>query len=77
MKVQDLKIESAANGTTCVKFWCECHSADDVDDIVAWLELAKTVMVEWERIREQHRAKTSNAPQAATGKYEDQKQRQV
>lgn len=76
MKVNDLKIESAANVTTCVKGWFECHSADDIDDITAWLQFAKSVMVKWEKIRGRH-AKVPHAPEATTGKDEDQQSRKV
>lgn len=76
MKTNDLKVEGDANGTTLVKVWAECRSVEDIDDIVAWLRLAKSMISKWEKIRNRH-AKASHAPEAAAGKNENIKPREI
>lgn len=50
MKVSDLKIE--CDPLTTVTVWVKCFTVDDVDDLIAWLGLAKTVMVQWQQINQ-------------------------
>lgn len=66
MKINGLKIESGNNGKTHVEIWSTCHSVEDVDDTIAWLNLAKHVMRGWEKIN----AKASRKAQAAACKDE-------
>lgn len=73
MKISDLKIESADCGKTTVSLWVRCSSVEDVDNLIAWLGLAKHVIRGWEKIN----AKASRAAQAATGKNENSQPRQV
>lgn len=40
MKINDLKIKSINRGTV-VEVWTECYSTDDIDNLIAWLQLAK------------------------------------
>lgn len=60
MKINGLKIESGNNGKTRVEIWSTCHSIEDVNDTIAWLQLAKQVIRGWEKIN----AKASRAPKA-------------
>lgn len=71
MKITDLKTESAKG--TMVKVWCECATANEVDDLIAWLRLAKSVMLGWERIN----AEASRKTQAAAAKHEAPQQGKV
>jgi hypothetical protein len=73
MKINGLKIESGNNGKTIVEIWSTCHSIRDVDDTIAWLNLAKHVMRGWEKIN----AKASLAAKAAAGKDENTEQGKV
>ena len=60
MKINGLRIESGNNGKTIVEMWSTCHLVQDVDDTIAWLQLAKHVMRGWEKIN----AKPSRAAEA-------------
>ena len=73
MKINGLKIESGNNGRTIVEMWSTCHSVQDVDDTIAWLQLAKHVMRGWEKIN----AKASRTAQAAASKDEATQPREV
>ena len=52
LDVTNLGIECAADGGSKVIVWCKCHSTGDIDDVIAWLELAKTMVESWKQIRE-------------------------
>jgi hypothetical protein len=51
LDVTDLGLECEADGTSLVKVWCKCRTADDIDDVIAWLHLAKTLTTKWRIIR--------------------------
>lgn len=67
MDLTNLEIE--CEGKTCIKVWAKCHNAEDVDDIIAWLRLAKDVMIKWEKIRARN-AKVSQPTKAPASKNE-------
>jgi hypothetical protein len=48
MKISDLKIE--CDDRTCVTVWVKCQSPEEIDNLIAWLQLAKSVMLKWEKI---------------------------
>ena len=73
MKINGLKIESGHNGKTIVEIWSACHSIEDVDDVIAWLGLAKQVMRGWEKIN----AKAPRKAEAAASKDEVAQPRKV
>ena len=73
MNINGLKIESGNNGKTIVEIWSTCHSIQDVDDTIAWLNLAKNVMRGWEKIN----AKASHAAQAAAIQNENTQPRKI
>lgn len=73
MDITSLDIECRGAGRSVVKVWAKCQTQDDVDDIIAWLKLAKGVMATWEKIS----AKTSRAAKTAASKDEDAQPRQV
>ena len=73
MKINGLKIESGNNGRTIVEMWSTCYSVQDVDDTIAWLNLAKHIMRGWEKIN----AKASQPAQAAASKDETAQPREV
>jgi hypothetical protein len=54
LDVTDLSIECNADGTSMVKLWCKCNSADDIEDVVAWLGFAQTMMAQWQARRDGH-----------------------
>jgi hypothetical protein len=74
MDISDLKIE--CDGRTCVKVWAKCHSAEDIDDMIAWLHLAKGLMLKWEKIRARN-AEAPRAPKASAGEHEASQPRKV
>jgi hypothetical protein len=51
MDVTNLEIECHADGGSKVTAWTKCRSTEDIDDLVAWLGLARGLMVEWQSIR--------------------------
>jgi hypothetical protein len=55
MDITSLEIRSLADGSGTVQAWCKCSSPDQIDDLVAWLGLARHVMEEWHAIRDAHR----------------------
>jgi hypothetical protein len=59
-----------------LQIWCECYSPEDVDDLMAWLLLAKDMMKKWKKIRSR-RAEASQPPKAPASQDEDSEQRQV
>lgn len=72
LDITSLDIE-CRDGGTAVKVWAKCRTPDDVDQIIAWLHLAKGVMVKWEKIN----AASSRPAKAKAGKNEDAQPRQV
>jgi hypothetical protein len=52
LDVTDLGVEGFADGSMKVTVWCKCFTPDDIDDVISWLQLAKTMMESWETIRE-------------------------
>lgn len=51
LDVTSLGLNCTADGDTCVTIWAKCWTADDIDDVIAWLKLAKAAMQKWETIR--------------------------
>jgi hypothetical protein len=66
LDVTNLEIECHTDGSTKVKVWCNCFQPDDIDDLVAWLGLAKTVMERWGEIREKRSAARGAEARPAT-----------
>lgn len=58
---------------TKIEVWADCYTADDCDQMIAWLQLAKATIQQWKRID----AKVSRAPKAATSKNENPQQGKV
>lgn len=54
MDITSLQIECQVDGGVKVQAWCKCQSPDDIDDLIAWLGLARHVMTEWMAIRSDH-----------------------
>lgn len=50
LNISELKFE-CDNKDSYVKVWAKCETTDDLDDLIAWLQLAKTTMMKWDRIR--------------------------
>lgn len=73
LKISGLGIECDEEGHSHVSIWVKCRTVEDVDDVIAWLGLAKQMMAKWERIRRReskqgHKAPVaSNSPALATG----------
>jgi hypothetical protein len=57
MQISELSMNFGYNGKTIVTAWCKCHTADDVEEIIAWLKMAKDNMRAWEKIDAQARPK--------------------
>jgi len=49
--ITTLGMDCEANGNTRVTTWAKCTTAEDVDDLILWLGLARDVMVQWQDIR--------------------------
>lgn len=73
MRINHLKINGGNNGMTIVEVWADCHTVEDIDDIIAWLQMAKTVMIKWDKIN----GKAARKAKAAAGKNETPQQGEV
>lgn len=51
MKVNDLKMAMQESGKTDVEVWARCYTSDDLEDLIAWLLLARAAMKKWEARR--------------------------
>lgn len=51
MKVTELAVKCDAEGEAVVEVWVKCATRDDLDDVIAWLELAKQMVGKWQKIR--------------------------
>jgi hypothetical protein len=60
LDVTSLDMECHDDGTTKVTVWVKCWSSDDIDDVIAWLKLAKSMMKSWETIRKKEQAHGTN-----------------
>lgn len=50
MKITELKLNSGYNGQTIVDLWVTCHTIEEVDDVIAWMQFAKQMMLEWQKL---------------------------
>ena len=73
MRIKELTMKFGNNSQTIIDVWAECHTAQDCDQIIEWLQLAKTNMRQWEKIN----AKASRAPKAPPSKDEAPQQGKV
>lgn len=69
MKISGLKIDFGYGGRAIVEIWANLHTQSDVDDLIAWLQMAKGNMRQWEKIH----ARSSQASEAAASKDETAK----
>jgi hypothetical protein len=76
MKVTHMDVRCDRSQELHTEIWCECYSVEDVDDLMAWLLLAKDMMKKWKKIRSR-RAEASQPPKASASQNEDPKQGQV
>lgn len=76
MKVTHMDVRCDRSQELHTEIWCECRSIEDVDDLMAWLSLAKDMMKKWDKIRSR-RAEASRTPKAAASQDEDSEQGQV
>jgi hypothetical protein len=51
LDVTTLGLECEEGGRVKVTVWCKCWTAGDINDVIEWLRLAKTLMEKWEAIR--------------------------
>ncbi len=72
MKIRELRMDFDSSKTT-VQVWTVCETQGDCDAMIAWLQLAKANMKQWDKIN----AKASRPPKAPTGKNENTKQGEV
>lgn len=70
MDITSLEFECDSKGKPKIAVWAKCHSVDDVDDIIAWLHLAKAMMIKWDKIRNRHE-KASRKAEASAGQDGD------
>jgi len=49
MDIKDLRVRALSSGKNKVEVWVDCHTAQDVDDLIAWLKLSKSMMRAWEK----------------------------
>lgn len=67
MDITSLEMKCKEDGSTKIEVWAKCNSIEDCDDMIAWLQLAKSVIIKWNKIN----ARTSQTPKAPTGKNEN------
>ena len=65
MKIRELRMDFEKE--TAVSVWAICSTQDDCDALIAWLQLAKSNMKQWDKIN----AKASRAPKAPPSKNEN------
>lgn len=51
MKVTQLRVDSGDDGCSNVTVWADCHSAEDVEDLIQWLRFAARLMRQWDQYR--------------------------
>lgn len=73
MKIDGLEIKYGYGGRAIVEVWAKLHTVDDVDDMVAWLQMAKGTMRQWEKIH----ARSAQKAKAPPSKNEDTQRREV
>ena len=61
MNVTQMKVETDSDHKTEVTLWVTCKSVEDIEDIGAWLELAKDFVSGW------HTVVAKRAPAKASG----------
>jgi len=61
VKVSNLDVRCDRSQKQHLEIWCECYSIEDVDDLMAWLLLAKDMMRKWDKIRAKR-----NSPELAS-----------
>ena len=49
MKASDLSVHNEDG--TLISIWCKCYSVKDIDNLISWLRLARTMIVDWETIK--------------------------
>lgn len=54
--IADLSINCDEEGRTKVSVWCKCHTAAEIDTVIAWLKLARALMGRWEEIRNEQKS---------------------
>ena len=47
MDIKGLEVECEKEGESTVKVWANCETPEDIDVIIAWLHLAKSMMKKW------------------------------
>jgi hypothetical protein len=55
MRIDNLEMTYGHNGKATAKIWVQCHTPEDVEEIIAWLKMAKDNMRAWEKIDAQAR----------------------
>jgi hypothetical protein len=51
LDITNFEIEGESDGSVKVTCWCKCRTPEDIDAVIAWLQLSKTVMNQWGEIR--------------------------
>lgn len=51
MDITNMSVECDEKGQSKVSLYLKARSVEDLDDIIAWLQLAKQVTAKWEKIR--------------------------
>lgn len=51
MNITSMEIDFQETGKSKVWVNVVLHTQEEIDDLIAWLELAKATMVKWEEIR--------------------------
>ncbi len=62
MDITSLEWEADSKGNPKISVWAKCHTVEDVEDIIAWLHLAKDMMRKWEKIREKRGSPSGTRP---------------
>jgi hypothetical protein len=51
MDITALEVAGREDGTSRLTVWVKCDTAQEIDDIITWLALAKSVMIDWKGLR--------------------------
>lgn len=76
MKISNLDVCCDMSHKQHLEIRCECYSVEDVEDLVAWLMLAKDMMAKWDEVRSR-RAQASYPPKEAASEDENSERRKV
>lgn len=55
LEATTLEVQCHSDGTSKATVWCKCYSPEDIDDVIVWLRLAKSLLEDWRAERGKER----------------------